>query len=126
MALRILAGILAANRVVFGVGYLVAPQRTAGGWVGRAGRTKASTVITRALGARDLSLGGGALVALLEGDEAQARRWFGAQAVADAVDLAATLRVRDGLPTSGFRFGTAMAGASTAIALAAALGLRLD
>src|SRR5919199_5263641 len=54
---------LAANRVLFGLGYLLAPKRTARGWVGKAGEGKASTVLTRALGARDFALGIGALVA---------------------------------------------------------------
>lgn len=51
------AGLLALNRVLFGVGYLAAPQRTAESWIGRAARKQGTQVFTRALGARDLALG---------------------------------------------------------------------
>jgi hypothetical protein len=119
--IAVAAKCLAANRVLFGAAYLLAPRRTAGGWIGRPGQTRASTVLTRALGARDLALGAGALLAMQEGDRPQARRWFAAHALADGVDLIATVRARASLPTSGFLFATGMAGASTAVALAAAL-----
>ena len=119
---RSLATTLAANRVLFGVGYLVAPERVGAGWIGRAARKDATKVFTRALGARDLALGAGALGALVRGDES-ARLWLAAHAVSDAVDLGATLAAREALPESGFRFAVGMAGASTAIALAGALGL---
>jgi hypothetical protein len=124
MVIRVAATALAANRVLFGLGYLIAPKRTAAGWIGKTGKRDSSTVLTRALGARDLALGAGALAELTTNDTARARRWFAAHALADGADLFATLRARDDLPTSGFRFGAAMAGASTAIALAAAAGLR--
>jgi hypothetical protein len=119
---RTAAQALAANRTLFGIAYLAAPRRTAMGWVGRAGAKPGSTVLTRALGVRDLTLAVGGLAALRARDPRATRAWFGAQAVADAVDLAATVAVRDSLPRSGFLFGSAMAGASTAIAVAAALG----
>jgi hypothetical protein len=124
--LRVAATALASNRLLFGVGYLVAPKRLASGWVGKAGTKDASTVLTRALGARDLVLAAGALIAMRAGTRDQARAWFAAQAVADGADLAATVLARDSLPESGFRFGAAMAGGSTAIAAAAAAGLQLD
>ena len=124
MALRIAAAALALNRVAFGLGYLAAPEQTASSWIGRKGKSRQSTVLTRALGARDLVLGAGALVAMGRGDAAEARRWFAAHAVADGADLAATRAVRDKLPESGYRFGAAMAAGSTAIAVAAAAALR--
>src|SRR5438093_13663835 len=58
---RTLATALALNRVAFGVGYLIAPERTGTGWIGGAARDDATKVFTRALGARDLALGLGAL-----------------------------------------------------------------
>ena len=119
--LRAAAQALAANRTLFGISYLVAPRRVASGWVGKPGLSEASTVLTRALGARDLVLAAGGLVALQARDPAAIRAWFGAQAVADAVDLAATIAARESLPRNGLLFGGAMAGASTAIAAAAAL-----
>jgi hypothetical protein len=117
--IRVLGGALAANRVLFGIGYLVAPERVGGGWIGRQAKSSQTQVFTRALGARDLVLGLGALDALRSGRGA--RSWFAAHAIADGTDLAATIAARDKLPASGYRFATAMAGASTAIAAAAAL-----
>ena len=110
---------LAINRVAFGVGYIAAPERTGSGWVGKAAKKGGATVLTRALGVRDLVLGAGALWAMRQGDGA-ARPWFAAHAVADATDLAATVVAKDSLPRSGFRFALAMAGVSTAIAIVGA------
>ena len=122
--IRLLSLGLSLNRVAFGIAYLAAPARTGRGWIGRAAKNPATRVFTRALGARDLALGAGALRALATGNHAEARSWMAAHAVADGVDLAATLAARDRLPQSGFRFATAMAGGSTAVALLGALGLR--
>jgi len=107
---------LAINRIAFGLGYIAAPERTGKGWVGKAAEKGGATVLTRALGARDLVLGAGALWAMQRRAES-ARPWFAAHAVADATDLAATVAARDSLPRSGFRFALAMAGISTAIAV---------
>jgi hypothetical protein len=59
---------LALNRVLFGIGYLVAPERTGSNWIGKAARDPRTSVFTRALGARDLALGAGALAAQRGGD----------------------------------------------------------
>jgi len=107
---------LAINRIAFGLGYIAAPERTGKGWIGKPAEKGGTTVLTRALGARDLVLGAGALWAMQRRPES-ARPWFAAHAVADATDLAATVAARDSLPRSGFRFALAMAGVSTAIAL---------
>ncbi|HKH22735.1 MAG TPA: hypothetical protein VKA88_03865 [Solirubrobacterales bacterium] len=107
---------LAINRIAFGLGYIAAPERTGKGWVGKAAEKGGATVLTRALGARDLVLGAGALWAMQRRAES-ARPWFAAHAVADATDLAATVAARDSLPRSGFRFALALAGISTAIAV---------
>src|SRR5215210_5030266 len=97
---------LAINRIAFGLGYIAAPERTGKGWVGKAAEKGGATVLTRALGARDLVLGAGALWAMQRRAES-ARPWFAAHAVA----------ARDSLPRSGFRFALALAGISTAIAV---------
>ena len=64
----------------------------------------------RGLGARDLALGIGALHALRSAG-AQ-RPWFAAHALADGVDLAATLSARTALPQRNLVFAVAMGGAS--------------
>jgi hypothetical protein len=47
--------------------------------------------------------------------------WMAAQALADGIDLAATLAAREILPLRNVLFAASITGASTAIALAAAL-----
>jgi hypothetical protein len=118
--IKALAAALAVNRIAFGIGYLVAPERTGRGWIAGAAKDRRTQVFVRALGARDLALGAGALRALVAAN-GSARAWFGAHAVADAIDLAATLAARDSLPERNVAFASAMAGGSTAIAVAAAL-----
>ena len=72
-------------------------------------------VLARALGARDLALGAGGLLALREADSDRARRWFAAQGVTDAVDFVATVAAR-GIPLPARIFAAAMAAGSAAIA----------
>jgi hypothetical protein len=73
--------------------------------------------LARALGARDLALGVGGLLALRAGDRARARRWFAAQGMTDAIDLLATVAARD-VPLPARVFAATMAAGSTAIAAA--------
>ena len=120
--IRKLATGLAANRVLFGIGFLAAPASAGRSWIGKPARLRQTQVFTRALGVRDLVLGAGALAALAD-DRADPRPWFAAQAVADATDLIATLAAARALPRSGYRFALATAGTSTAVAVAATLGL---
>src|SRR3954453_3562286 len=109
---------LSFNRISFGAGLILTPQLYARSWVGsRAAGKDATKVLARALGARDLALGAGGLLALRDGDTERARRWFAAQAVSDAVDFIATVPAR-GLPLPARVFVAVMAGGSTAIALA--------
>jgi hypothetical protein len=124
MNVRPFAQALAVNRILFGVNFLVAPDNAARTWIGRREARRASTkVFARALGARDLGLGLGALNAMRARDDSTARTWMAAHAVADGSDLLATLAARDGLPSGPARFALGMAGASTAIAAWAALSL---
>jgi hypothetical protein len=122
--LRALATGLALNRILFGVNFLRSPARAGRMWVGgRAARRPENRVFGRALGARDLALGLGALRAIQEGDHAAARAWMAGQALSDGADLVATLTARRELPAGPAAFALAMAGASTAIGTAAALRL---
>src|SRR3954451_516403 len=83
---------LSLNRIGFGSTYLGAPARGGRAWIGRAAGDPANTVIMRGHGA----LGCGGLSALARGDERGAR--IGAHVLADAVDFASTLAVRERLP----------------------------
>lgn len=81
---------LAYGRVGLGVTALVAPRLPATPWVGGAdaGRPSAQ-LLSRALGARDVALGLGPVLALRHGTPA--RGWVEAGGLADAGDLVATL-----------------------------------
>ena len=116
MSKRTLAKLLALNRIQYGLGMVLNPQLNAKVWVGaRNSRRPPTKLLAQALGARDLVLGAGGLAAMQAGDTAAARRWFAAQAVADGVDLLATLGGRD-LPTPGRVFAVTVAAGSVAIA----------
>jgi hypothetical protein len=116
MDLSRLAKGLALNRIAFGAGLILAPSLCARTWIGSAASDERAQVLARALGARDLALGAGGLLALREADSDRARRWFAAQGVADAVDLLATLAGGRAVPASGRVFAIAMAGGSAAVA----------
>jgi hypothetical protein len=116
---RYLATALALNRTGFGFGYLLAPARMGRGWIDKAALRPATQVMIRGLGARDLALGVGGLRALSDSDQS-ARPWFAAHALSDAADLIATLAASRDLPRRRVAFAGAMAGVSTAIAVAAA------
>jgi len=117
---RVLGAALSLTRVGFGAAYLARPGPAGRGWIGRVARDPAAQVAMRGLGARDLALGAGGLWALGRGDEIAARRWLTGQALADGADVFSTLVARRRLPAAGFRFALAMAGGSTAVAVASA------
>jgi len=112
---RTLARLHALGRVALGSGLAVAPGVFAGGWLGRPARRPATQVAIRALGARDLAIGLG--TAYTAGQGYGARPWLWAGIVADAADLAATLRARDHLPSLGVAAIAAIAGGSVALGL---------
>jgi hypothetical protein len=109
---------LALNRISFGIGLILAPSLYARSWVGSdAASTDATKLLARALGARDLALGAGGLIALRDGDVERARRWFAAQGMTDFVDLIATVAARD-VPLPARTFAGTVAAGSAAIAAA--------
>ncbi|MGH9177431.1 MAG: hypothetical protein ACRD0N_02595 [Acidimicrobiales bacterium] len=84
------ARLLAYGRLGLGVTALVAPRLPATFWVGRADASRPSAqLLSRALGARDVALGLGPVLALRHGTPV--RGWVEAGGLADAGDLVATL-----------------------------------
>ena len=116
MTVRLLGQALAVNRVLFGIGFLVTPERSARTWIGSTARRGGARIFAQAVGARDLALGAGALAAMRNGRSA--RPWFAAHLASDATDLVATWRLRHDLPSASAAYALTVAGASTAIAAA--------
>lgn len=82
---------LAGGRIAIGVGALVAPGLVGRTMTGRSGG--ATSLFVRMLGARDLGLGLGVLMALDRG--APVRGWLEASALVDGIDAAASLLARN-------------------------------
>jgi hypothetical protein len=112
-----LARFTAVGRIGIGAGLLAAPGLAARLWIGGHARETGARLFARAVGARDIAIGAGTLIALA--GQAPARRWLQAGLLADAADLGATLAVRRELPAGPRVVATSIAGAATL------LGLRL-
>src|SRR6476469_5774114 len=83
-------------RMAYGVALIAAPERLARRWLGPAAAGGATQVPLRALGARELLLHAGGLVAAARG--APLRPWFAASIAGDLTDIAATAVARADLP----------------------------
>jgi hypothetical protein len=76
-------------RIAYAVALLAAPGRAVRPWLGEAAGERGTTIAVRGLGARDLALSAGALVAAASGSSS--RPWLAACSLSDAFDLMATL-----------------------------------
>jgi hypothetical protein len=106
---RAAARFVSIARVALGSGLVAAPRLFTPMWVGRRGLTPAAKVFTRALGARDVGIGAGALAG------GPMRPWLVAGIAADATDLAATVVQRDDLPGTAVPLLIATAGVGIAL-----------
>ena len=97
---------------VAAVALMAAPARFAAGWIGEVADRPGAQVPLASLGARDVAIGLGGAWALGNDD---ARPWLLAGALADAADLAATIRHRDRLPLTGVIAVSALAGGATVV-----------
>ena len=102
---------LASGRVAVGAVSLLAPAFVARMMLGGAGSGGGTKLFARMVGARDLGLGLGLLMALDRGGPT--RGWLEASAVVDGVDAAACVLARDHIRTSMLpgTVGLAVAGA---------------
>ncbi len=102
---------VAIGRIVAGSLYLAFPRVLVRAWIGTDDRR--IDALGRAIGARDLALGLGALSALRR--NTPARGWFEAALLADAADAVATLLVFRDLPRlrRWLILGAAVTGAAT-------------
>jgi hypothetical protein len=98
------------GRIALGAGLTLAPALAARGWVGSDASSTGAKVLASALGARDVALGLGVVLALK--NDGPARGWMEGAALADAVDFAATALAGSGIPRAS-RWGImALAGVS--------------
>lgn len=121
MDLRLITRLLACGRVGIGLALFAAPRTAARLWLGH--DVSVSTgLLARGLGARDLVIGVGQLVALDADDDIGP--WLDAGAAADIADTAAVVLARGDLATRTVA-GTstvAMGAAIASLALKQALG----
>ncbi len=117
---------VAAGRVALGLTALVWPSVPARPWVGAAADDVAARVFGRALGARDLALGLGALAALQgpAGRAGSASAWVAAGALSDALDVVASLSSWRELPRVSRWLVVASAGGAALTGGAGALAVR--
>lgn len=117
---RLIARLVAAGRVLFGIACLVAPRPI----LRQVGRDAAPQVVwwIRAFGIRDTVLGAGALVALNR-DEPDST-WVAAGAAADTADVVITAAFRDELGTAFVVPSLAVAGSAAALGWKSWFGLR--
>lgn len=116
---RQLIRLIAAGRIGFGVALLAAPERTTTLWFGRDAGRAGTQVAVRAVGARDLALGLGALTA----DQASLRSWTLGAILADTGDLVATVKGGASLPIVGRALVSLLALSAAAGGAAALAGL---
>ena len=112
---------LARGRMAFGAAFLLAPGLAGRMWIGDDAKRGAAKVAVRALGARDLALGLGVVIALDRG--APVRGWLEAGALADTADFAGSLIAGDSIPETARRGTLAIAGGSAAAGVALARAL---
>jgi hypothetical protein len=121
---RYSAAAVAVGRVGLGVAALVSPSVPARPWVGSSADELGAHVFGRALGARDLALGLGALAAAgnASSDPRSAGAWYAAGALSDALDVAVTVAAWPRLPrrtrwlVAASAGGAAVAGAAGTLA----------
>ncbi len=105
---RAAARALAFGRIAIGAACVVAPRLAGSLWIGDDARRPGTTVFARAVGARDVLLGG--MILHTAGHPEVAPRWLAATAACDAVDFSAAAAVRDELPPVRAALGLALAG----------------
>ena len=112
---------VAGARSVFGIGFMAMPGLTGRLWIGRDADRPAVKLLTQAIGARDLAMGLGAVIAMSR--DGAARGWFEAISLTDALDFACGLAAGDRIPPAQRASVLALAGGSALQAAYAATGV---
>lgn len=109
-------------RIAYGAGLVGLPERLTREWIGPAASSPPAQVPVRGLGAREVVLHTGALLAALKGSPL--RPWLAASIVGDLVDIGSTAAARGALPEASPRKTLVVAGGSALVS--AALGAGVD
>ena len=119
---------VAVGRVALGLTALAWPSVPARPWVGAAADDLAARVFGRALGARDVALGLGAVRALQHpaAEPGSASAWVAAGALSDALDVVASLSSWRELPRVSRWLVAGSAGGAALVGLAGVLAVRPD
>lgn len=110
-----LARLLGLGRTVLGATMVLMPRKAVRGYMGQDNPSFAASMAIRGLGARDIALGYGLLVALE--DDGDVARWLEAGAIADAGDFISTLANFREMPTWRRLLWLATAGSATYMGL---------
>jgi hypothetical protein len=123
MDVKLAARALAVGRIAVGLGLFLSPRRLTRGWLGREADGRAVPAVVRGIGARDVAIGVGLLLALREGEPVRdAERWLEAGIVGDLGDAAGTALV--GTPDAGRWSTIAIAGGAALAGIALRSRLR--
>jgi hypothetical protein len=117
-----LAIALARARIAIGASAVLAPRLAARAMGGRSGVDGVAPVFARMLGARDIALGLGTVIALDRGKPV--RGWLEASALADTADCLASILGREQLARAAY--GLSVVGAAASAATGVFLSRRLD
>lgn len=118
MTPRTVVAAIALGRLVLGTALVATPKKVVGpGWIGAEAERPAAGVLLRAVGARDVAIAVGTLLALKQGSSL--KPWIVGGALADGTDFVATLAAGQALPMAG----RAAVGTVAGGALGAQLGL---
>ena len=113
--------VVLALRVAYGAGLVLAPARLGRRWLGPASTTAPTQVPLRGLGAREVALHVGAMVAAVRG--APLRPWLAVSMAGDLSDIASTFAGADQLPEGSARATLIAAGISAALTGAVAVAV---
>ena len=119
--MRILAAVISLGRFLIGIVFIARPKIMDQGWIGKQARLPGPQLLSRAVGARDLTLGAGGLQAVVRND-GSAQQWLAAAAVCDAVDFGATYGAGRGIPRTARTTVLAIAAAGAVLSAIAAAG----
>jgi len=112
----------AAGRLAFGAALIAVPDKVGASWLGSDAERRPAQVALRGLGARDIALSAGVVLAAQTGGAM--RPWLAGALACDLADIGSTLAAGDSIPSRG-RWGT-VALAGVAAAAGAALLAAVD